>query len=188
MTDAFLRELDKLFPIEGGFSNHASDRGGRTNLGITERVARAAGYTGPMETLPRHIAVAIYKSEYWDRLSLDRISGSSLVVASELFDTGVNMGIGRASEFFQRALNALNKKGEFFSDIKVDNVIGPVTCAAFEQYMSRRRAQDGERVMLAALNSLQGAFYVSLAERDASQEDFVFGWLRQRVYIPAKGD
>lgn len=183
MNPLFLRELDKLFPIEGEFSDHPSDRGGRTMYGITERVARANGYTGPMEQMPRTFAASVYKKEYWDRLSLDRISATSPAVASELFDTGVNQGTGAAASYLQRALNALNRRGLLFSDIKVDGVLGPVSCSAFEQYMGRRRAQDGEAVMLAALNALQGEFYISLAERDPSQEDFVFGWLRNRVIM-----
>src|SRR3546814_15941930 len=49
---------------EGRYSNHPADRGGETMWGITERVARRHGYTGPMRALPRAKAVAIYRQEY----------------------------------------------------------------------------------------------------------------------------
>ncbi len=40
-------------------------------------------------------------------------------------------------------------------------------------------------VPLRALNALQGAFYVELAERRAKDEAFVYGWLLNRVEIAA---
>ena len=40
---------------------------------------------------------------------------------------------------------------------------------------------DGEVVLVRALNSLQGAFYVELAEKRQKDEAFVYGWLLNRV-------
>ena len=45
--------IDALIDREGGYANHPSDRGGPTNFGITETVARAHGFSGPMRSLPR---------------------------------------------------------------------------------------------------------------------------------------
>ena len=45
--------IDSLIDREGGYSNHPADRGGPTNYGITEAVARAQGYRGHMRDLPR---------------------------------------------------------------------------------------------------------------------------------------
>ncbi|HEY6047601.1 MAG TPA: glycosyl hydrolase 108 family protein, partial [Sphingomicrobium sp.] len=77
---------------EGGYVNHPADAGGPTCFGITEAVARASGYSGPMRQLPRDEAAAIYKRLYWLRPRLDEVAKRSPAVAAELFDTGVNMG------------------------------------------------------------------------------------------------
>ena len=51
--------IDELIEREGGYVNHPADRGGPTRFGITEAVARAHGYAGPMKWLPREEAAAI---------------------------------------------------------------------------------------------------------------------------------
>lgn len=64
--------FDALIGNEGGYSNNPKDPGGKTMWGVAERVARAAGYTGPMRELPRDTAKAIAKRLYWDPLHLDQ--------------------------------------------------------------------------------------------------------------------
>jgi lysozyme family protein len=63
--------IDDLITREGGYSNHPADRGGPTRYGITEAVARAHGYTGPMSLLPRDEAAAINRRLYWLRPRYD---------------------------------------------------------------------------------------------------------------------
>ena len=43
------------------------------------------------------------------------------------------------------------------------------------------RGAAGEGVLLKALNALQGARYIELAEGRAANESFLFGWLDARV-------
>ena len=45
--------IDALIDREGGFVDHPADSGGPTCFGITQAVARAHGYAGPMRQLPR---------------------------------------------------------------------------------------------------------------------------------------
>lgn len=182
MTRPFDIAYQHILDIEGGYSDHASDRGGKTRYGVTERVARAHGYTGPMAELPREKAREIYKSAYWDILRLDDISAASYPVAKEVFDTGVNSGQARAGQFLQRCLNALNRQGNDFADMTVDGIVGPMTVAALKAYLAKRGKQ-GETILLRALNSVQGEFLIGLAERDPRQEDFVNGWFWNRVVI-----
>jgi lysozyme family protein len=170
-----------LILIEGGYSNDARDRGGRTKYGITEAVARGHGYMGPMEDMPLPIAKSIYRRAYWDRQRLDEVefrAGASIAV--ELFDTGVNMGVLVAGRFLQTALNALNREGRDFPDMDVDGRIGPGTLFALRAYI-RVRGQEGRVVLLRALNCLQGARYLAIAAADPSQERFIHGWLKNRV-------
>ncbi len=168
--------------VEGGYSNHPSDRGGPTKFGITEQVARANGYLDDMKDLPISVAERIYKMQYWDLMKLDEVDIYSPLVAAEMFDTGVNCGIGTAGKFLQRTLNSLNKQGREYPDMVVDGVVGAVTIANLRAYLQRRGAA-GERVLMLALNALQGVRYIEIAEKNPSQEDFVFGWFANRVAI-----
>lgn len=174
--------FDKLLQIEGGYSDDARDRGGKTNWGITEAVARAHGYAGDMRRLPVAEARRIYRAQYWDALRLDEVDALSPAVAEELFDTGVNMGIAVAARFLQQALNVFNRAGEDYADVTADGLTGPKTIEALRTYLHRRKGL-GETVLLRALNSLQGARYIDIAEKRQENEAFVFGWFANRVVI-----
>jgi lysozyme family protein len=174
--------LNKLFQIEGGFSNNAKDAGGKTMYGITEAVARANGYRGRMEDLSPAEAARIFKSQYWDTLRLDEIARQSYPIAYELFDTGVNCGIGTAGGFLQRALNALNREGADYADLIADGVVGPITVSTLKRFLTLHVA-NGEKVMLRALNSLQGAYYIDISTTRPANERFEFGWFLNRMEI-----
>lgn len=172
--------IDAVITREGGFVDHPDDRGNATRWGITECVARAAGYIGPMAALPRTEARRIYRQQYWDEPGYGEIAKYSPVIAAELFDTGINMGVKVAAGFLQRALNALNRHGRDYADIIVDHVIGPATLAALSTFLERR-AREGETILLKALNALQGERYIALAERRPANESFLYGWIRNRI-------
>lgn len=172
--------LEDVIAREGGFSDHPADRGGATRWGITEAVARREGYAGAMRSLPRATAAAIYRRLYWVAPHFDRIAIRAPKLAAELFDTGVNMGPEVAIGFLQRALNALNRGGSDYPDLTRDDLIGPKTLSALDAYL-RVRGKAGEGVLLKAAEVLQGERYISLAERRAANEAFVYGWLANRI-------
>lgn len=172
--------LDALVGREGRYANRASDRGGETMWGVTLAVARAFGYDGAMAQMPRETALRIYRSRYWIEPGFDLVSTISEPIAEELLDTGVNMGTGVASTFLQRCLNALNQQSRLYDDLTADGRIGSVTLDALRRYLKARGA-EGEAVMLRALNALQGARYIGIAEADRTQEDNLYGWIRARV-------
>ena len=122
--------LAALLRREGGFVDHPDDRGGPTNFGITSEVARAAGWRGPMQALPRDRALNIYRRRYWSGPRLDSLAAIAPAVATEVFDTGVNMGVGIAIRFLQRSLNVLNRQQHDWPDVVVDGRIGAATLAA----------------------------------------------------------
>lgn len=166
---------------EGGYVNHPADRGGPTNYGITQAVARAHGYGGAMRDLPRHEAAAIYTRLYWLRPGFDAVAERSTAIAAELFDTGVNMGPAVAATFLQRALTALNRNGADYPDLTPDGRVGPTTLAALDAFLRARGRKGGETVLLRALEALQGERYLRLAEKRPANEAFLYGWLANRI-------
>lgn len=89
---------------EGGYSDHASDPGGKTRYGVTEAVARAHGYTGDMRALPLDTARAIYRADYWETC---RCGDLPWPLALHVFDAAVNQGVGPAVKMLQRALDTV---------------------------------------------------------------------------------
>ena len=102
------------------------------------------------------------------------------ILVEELFDTGVNMGTSTAIGVLQRALNALNRNGADYPDIAVDRTIGTDTLRALEAF-STKRGPSAEGVLTKAIDALQGAHYVRLAEARPAQEAFLYGWLTSRI-------
>lgn len=172
--------IEDIIEREGDYVNHPADRGGPTRWGITEAVARRQGYMDDIRHLPQSDAAAIYKRLYWLTPAFDKIAKAAPNLAKELFDTGVNMGTGTATGFLQRALNALNRNGSDYGDIIVDRRVGPATMLALGALL-RKRGKPGEDVLLKAVEALQGAHYVRLAETRPSQEAFLYGWLANRI-------
>lgn len=172
--------IDRILDTEGeAFTDDPADSGGPTKWGVTEDEARAYGYTGDMRDLTRDQAFEIYARRYWDAVRGDDLAALSEAVAYEVVDAGVNMGQARAVSFLQRSLNVLNLGGKLYADLKADGLAGPITVAALRSYLSAR----DESALLKALNCLQGAAYIELAERREKDERFVYGWLRHRVEI-----
>lgn len=180
MTPRVDAAIDLVLSREGGYVDYPNDRGGPTMYGITQSVARQNGYFGPMQDLPKALARQIYRQRYVIRPWFDRVLAVSTSIGEELIDTGINLGPAPASVFFQEWLNGFNKQGKAYSDLFVDGRIGTDTMKAFRAYLLAR-GDEGELVMVAALNSSQGTFYLDLAKRDQSQEDFLYGWIRMRV-------
>ncbi len=174
--------IDELIGREGRYSYSPNDSGGETMWGVTAHVARANGYQGAMSQMPRAAAVAIYRNEYFVKPGFDKVYALSQPIAEELFDTGVNMGVSIPGPWLQRALNALNRQQADYQDITVDGQIGPGTIAALRAFLGRRGA-EGEKVMVRALNCLQGARYIEIAEKREANETFAYGWLLNRVEI-----
>jgi len=172
--------IDGLIAREGGFVDHPADRGGATNFGITEAVARAHGYDGSMALLPRAEAETIYRRLYWLRPRYDLVARRAPRIAAELFDTGANMGPGVATTFLQRALTALNRNAKDYPDLEPDGRVGPITLGALDAFL-KLRGKSGETVLLRALEALQGERYLRLAEKRPANEAFLYGWLANRI-------
>lgn len=120
--------MEHVFPVafkfvlkyEGGYSDHPSDPGGATKLGITRAVLaswrRRSVSKSDVRGLSHDEAGRIYKAKYWIACHCgDLPAGLDLAV----FDCAVNQGVRRAKRFLQQA-----------AKVTVDGHIGPITLAA----------------------------------------------------------
>lgn len=177
--------IDDLIEREGPYVNNPADRGGPTRFGITQAEARADGYAGDMHTFPRERAVSIYWRKYVTDQGIDLLMKRSAALAAEALDTGVNMGKPWGVMFLQQVLNAFNEGGKLWPDLaRVDGNYGAKSDAALAAYLAHPRRGRID-VLLAAMNALQGERYLGIAERNPTQEAFVYGWLLNRVAVAA---
>lgn len=177
--DRYLANLVDV--VEGpGYTNDPTDRGGPTRYGITQRtLSRVRGKPASaddVKNLTRDEALAIYRDEYVALPGFDKIAQVSTPVALECIDTGVNMGPQVATSLLQRSLNSLG------ASLRADGACGPKTVDALKTYLQQRGPQ-GERLLLVALNCMQGSRYIDITEADPSQKRFFYGWLRQRLQL-----
>lgn len=181
-----LEPFDKAFARtighEGRFCNNPLDSGGATCWGITERVARAHGYAAPMRDMPIGVAKRIYQEDYWDLLRLGDIATSMPKLACELFDAAVNCGAGTAARWLQRALNGLNLHERLYADIPEDGRIGRLTLMALAALLTSRGA-DAETALFRLVDGQQASYYLSLAISRSKDEEFLFGWVMNRVGV-----
>jgi len=111
---SFDNAFDRLIGNEGGYSNDPADPGGETMWGVTARVARACGYTGPMKDMPRDTAKSICRKLYWTPLRLDELPDA---IGFHVLDANYNGG--HAVLWMQQS-----------AGIKADGVLGNATVAA----------------------------------------------------------
>lgn len=110
-SEKFLKCWAITLGNEGGFT---IDNGGQTRWGITEAVARRAGYIGEMRDLPEPTAQTIAEALYWKPFGCEQLP---LPVAFQVFDTAYNGG--HPVQWLQQ-----------LSGATVDGQIGPKTIAA----------------------------------------------------------
>lgn len=183
--------------IEGGYSDNPADSGGETWKGIARKAH--PGWEGwarvdLLKTRPdfpsclgqdralEDMVQAFYRREFWDRFQGDRFPGQAL--ASEVFDTAINCGLGTAVTMLQRGLNVLNRGGELYPDQPEDGAFGSRTLGGL---IALARKPEDLDTLLTAVNVLQGAHYLDLAARREKDEAFVRGWLKRVNLAPARG-
>jgi lysozyme family protein len=113
---SFDESFTKLLGHEGGFVDHPDDPGGATRWGVTERVARANGYTGSMRDFPETAAKHIYRKSYWDAVRADELPEA---IRYAVFDAAVNSGPRQSIQWLQRSVG-----------VTADGQLGPQTMAA----------------------------------------------------------
>jgi lysozyme family protein len=170
------------------FTNNPNDSGGPSKYGITQ--ASLSRYLGrpatvlDVQTLDEKTAREFY---FWQQVhepEFDAIAAIDEFVGAELIDTGTLCGPARAATFLQVCLNALNQQGKVYADIHEDGDAGPATRAALRAYIAQFKS-EGVQVLIAAMNCELGHFLIDLSRRRPKDEEFVRGWLANRVLAAA---
>ena len=158
--------LAQILKHEGGYVNHPQDPGGRTNLGVTQRVWEE--WTGKpateadMRALTPEMVAPLYKKRYWDAVRGDDLpSGVDLCVV----DLAVNAGVGRASKMLQQTVG-----------VTADGQIGPKTLEA----VLKMPADD----VIEKFCDLREEFYKSLP----TFATFGKGWMRRVAEVREQGE
>ena len=149
----------KTLVREGGarFTDDPDDRGGATKYGISQR----AYPTLDIRNLTEQQARDIYKRDYWDRILGDQIKVE--IIAENIFDTCVNMGVRTGSRLAQIAL-----------EIKpADGVIGTASLKVIN-------AVDEER-FLALYTISKIARYRDICMKNRSQKKYLLGWINRAL-------
>jgi len=185
-----MADFNEAFEItmghEGTYDNDPDDVGGETYRGIARRyhpnwegwkiIDDCKKFDFSIEECLRLKGGDIndrvkdfYKDKYWNPFCGDEIFNQ--MVANEMFDTGVNMGIGRAVKFLQKGLNVLNRNGRLYSDIVEDGDFGNNTMRALDSL-----PQKDMGVLCKIMNVLQGMHYINYMTKSPTQEKFARGW------------
>lgn len=153
--------LDRVLKHEGGYVNDPLDSGGRTNLGVTQRVWEEwVGHPvseADMKALTPQKVAPMYKMKYWNPSYCEKLpKGLDYVV----FDFAVNAGPGRSVKTLQSTIGVLS-----------DGVIGPRTMAAIN-------AADS-KVLVNKFSDARAEFYQGIVARKPDQVRFIRGWLNR---------
>ncbi len=175
--------MSATFDNEGGYVNHPKDPGGATNHGVTERVARAAGYRGDMRFFPKHCtgpvkicADSIYFEQYIKRPGFLPVIEADPAVGGELVDSAVNFGPPRPSRWFQQSMNELGGAG-----LSVDGKIGPATVRSYRTLQARLGEVAACVRTLDRLDAKQRAEYDRLVRVNPKLRAFYKGWIAHRI-------
>jgi lysozyme family protein len=155
----FNAAIVKTLAREGGsrFTDDPDDRGGATKYGISQR----SYPTLDIRNLTEQQARDIYKRDYWDRVRGDEIQ--SELIAENIFDTAVNMGVRTASRLAQIALSI--KPG--------DGIIGSGSLKVINE--------ADEEMFLALYTISKIARYRDICMKNRSQKKYLLGWINRAL-------
>jgi lysozyme family protein len=154
---------------EGGKVDHKSDRGGRTNFGITQKTYDVfcvmTGRTRRDVFDISEAEVEMIYGAYWKDAKCDRCPEPLDLM---VFDCAINSGAGRAIKILQRAL-AIDEDGLFGNgtlDAMREEIMATSVEHLCELYLQVRKD-----------------FFMRIVERDPSQACFIDGWLNRIEHL-----
>jgi lysozyme family protein len=172
---------------EGGYCNDVDDVGGETYKGISRVYNKSwegwfivdemkSGPTFPkcleFDDALQYLVRECYKEKYFDPYCGDDMPKH---LALEMFDTSVNMGVGRAVKFMQISLNCLNRNQTIYMDMVEDGAYGKTTHKNLYTYLPN----DSEFLLVKMINVLQGNHYINYMKKSPTQEKYARGWFNR---------
>ena len=142
---------------DGGLNDVASDRGGLTKYGVSQR----AYPTVDIKNLTIAHAIRLYHRDYWRAMYCEQLDdGVDLLT----LDGAINHGSFAMSQVLQRASGA-----------KADGRIGPNTLKAV--------SSCAPQSLVARLSVNRGRKYARICVNDASQKPNLEGWFNRLTHI-----
>ena len=169
--------LASVLFFEGGYVNNPYDPGGETKYGITEHIARQYGYDGEMKDLSKDFAKKVYTEEYIVKPGYIDLIPIAPAVAHKLIDAGVNVGTGRSTLWFQRAINSLTRNSRTYVHVNEDGVCGKGTIAGYKRLVTERGPVMACEMTIKLIYAQQANHYMSLK----NLPQFTAGWINKRV-------
>lgn len=163
----FYSTIPLVLKYEGGYTDNPNDRGGRTNMGVTQGFLdtykeRAGVNVDDVIHLKKEDAIELYRTE-WNTYGFGMLDNSNIMKL--VYDFAVNSGPKVAIKYLQRILN---RKGK---NLAVDGYIGEYTNSAVnsvdEKWLAREiqkaRAEHCDRIV----------------DQDPKQREFIKGWFNR---------
>ena len=145
MKNNYELALNHVLKSEGGWSDNPKDPGGATMKGITLAVYREWKRNphitkDELRVIPDEDVYNLYKELYWNKVHGDELPSG---VDYAVFDSAVNMGVGRASKLIQEA-----------AGVATDGVLGQASLSAIQKANTKE--------LIEKFSQLKESFYRSL--------------------------
>ena len=158
MKENYESALAHVLKSEGLWSDNPQDPGGATMKGITLSVYREWKRNPhiskeELRVIPDEEVYNLYKELYWNNVQGDYLPAG---VDYAVFDSAVNMGVGRAAKLIQEAVG-----------VTADGVLGPASVSAIQK--------TDPKELIEKFSALKESFYRSLK----TFPTFGKGWLNR---------
>ena len=155
----FEKAFEYVIQNEGGYVFDKNDPGGEPKFGISKRSYPALN----IKDLTLEDAKKIYYRDFWQKGKFEEILDD--LVATQVFDLSVNLGIRASVIVLQRALRSVG------INVHEDGLMGPQTFSAV--------SNSDPRCLLAAIKSEAAGYYRQIAAKNSSLQKFLKGWLNR---------
>ena len=163
----FYSTIPLVLKYEGGFTDNPNDRGGRTNMGVTQGFLdtykeRAGVSVDDVRYLKEEDAIELYRTE-WNIYGFGKLDNSN--VMKLVYDFAVNSGPLVAIKYLQRILNSKGK------NLAVDGYIGENT--------NRAANSVDEKWLVREIQKSRAEHCDRIVDQDPKQREFIKGWFNR---------